>query len=119
MNVPSRRRWRMRSVSAPGGGSSISSSCNTSGPPGLWIRTAFMASTEMLTEEIIRSGVGQIGTGLVVMLAAFAGKSVIHLGIDVNAHQGIALERIDDRLLRFRRHVLVFAGDVQKPIIDA
>src|SRR5258706_3863620 len=105
--------WRTHTWSAAGGGSSISSSCMTSGPPVLWIRIAFTASAQMLAEERVRPGVGEIGVGLVVVLAGFASKGVVHLGVDVGGHERIALETFDDLLLRFGRAVLILSRDVQ------
>ena len=69
----------------------------------MWIRTAFMGSAEMLAEEIVRARVGKVGVGLVVVLAALARKGVIHLRINVDGDERIALEAIQDRRAGFGR----------------
>src|SRR2546421_335103 len=103
----------MRTESGAGGGSSMSSSWRTSGPPVLWMRTAFTGLTQMLAEESVGAPIGEIGVRLVVMLAAFARECVVHFRICVDRHLRISFERIDDLLLRFGRGELVLAGDVQ------
>src|SRR5580693_1489448 len=105
--------WRTRTWPGPGGGSSISSSARTSGPPGFENRMAFMGSAQMLAKEGRGAAIGELGIGAVVMIAAVARKGMVHLGIDVNRDMRIALESVNDFRLRRGRHILVLACDMQ------
>src|SRR5258707_4617711 len=91
----------------------MSSYCRTSGPPVLWMRTAFTGLTQMLTEERVGAGIGEVGAGLVVMLAAFAREGVIHFRVDMDRHQRIAFQAVHDLFLRFGGAVPILAGDVK------
>src|SRR5258708_40066965 len=115
----------MRAWPGPGAGTSTSSHCITSGPPVLWIRMALvivvldflvakLGSAQMLLEERRGALVGLRGGFLVIMVAADARERVVLIGIDVDGDALVALERIDDLLLRLRRHELVLAGDVHQ-----
>src|ERR1700728_3606686 len=68
----------------------------------------------MLAEKGLAADIGQVGIGLVIMLAAHPGEGVIHLGIGVEGHIGIGLERLDDFFLGCGWGVFVGLGDVQR-----
>src|SRR5258706_646382 len=84
------------------------------GSAGLVDADSFHGSPQMLTEEGIGAGIGQIGAGLVVMLTTFARESVIHFRVDMDRDERIARQGVDDLFPRFRGYVLILAGNVEQ-----
>src|SRR5215472_13579403 len=114
--------WRTRACPAEGSGRSTSCKERTSGPPGFEKRMAFMGelhdgerccSAQVLPKERRGAPIGQFRVGAVVMGAAGARERVIHLGIDMDGDEAISLQAVEDLLLRFGRHELIFRRDVK------